>query len=201
MSSGKEIKNTQVGSLPTGANFNKLAEEVMFSPAPAQKRLKAKFWARYVPGPLTDIDSLSLEDVAEIVRDARIKTNWSISGFREWFLNRDENRERLEYIFTLGLDAAEEILTNPEANPASKVNMLKVIGELAAKFPNKWQQERFVDDEINKMSEFQLKAWLERRGISEKSVNSIPEVIDAKYTEDKSTEDTQTTSEEDKDSR
>lgn len=159
----KEVKNSVTPEPSTG--LKDLAEAVLFTPNPAHKKLKGKFWSRFMPGPLINIDSMSAVDAIEITKDPRLQKLWSQPGFKDWFLNRDENRERLEYLFTLALDTAEEILSNPDTNPGARVNMVKVVGELANKFPNKWQQEKFTDDEINKMSELQLKSWLERKGV------------------------------------
>jgi len=181
----KEIKN----SIPEGKiasvadKITELSETVIFQPNPAQKKLKAKFHSRYTPGPMHDITQLSLSEALEITGDSRLNKLWAQPGFKEWFTNRDENRERLEYLFTLALDTAEDLLSNESTQPSAKVNMIKVLAELANKFPNKYAQEKFVDDEINRMSELQLKAWLERRGvdIAKTQPPKLLEVINADY--------------------
>lgn len=163
----KDVKNTHRPELSPVATskVTDIAEAVLFNPNTAHRRTKVKFWSRYMTGPMTDPSTVSLTEAMEVTQDPKLAKYWAISGFKEWFLNRDENRERLEYLYVLALDAAEEILTNPEAQASAKVNMIKVIGELSNKFPNRYQQEKFTDDEINKMSELQLKAWLEKRGV------------------------------------
>lgn len=175
------IKLSQVNDL--GSKLSELSDTVIFQPTPAQKKLKAKFHSRFIPGPLTDLNNLSLSDALEITGDSRLRKLWEQPGFKEWFANRDENRERLEYLFTLALDTAEEILTSETAQASAKVNMVKVLAELANKFPNKYAQEKYVDEEINRMSELQLTTWLSRRGVElpaakPRNIESI-EVIDA----------------------
>lgn len=160
-----------------------LSETVIFTPTPAQKKLKAKFWARYIPSPLSDPKQLTLSEAVQVTEDNKLSKLWAQPGFQSWFANRDENRERLEYLFTLALDTAEDLLLSETTQASAKVNMIKVLAELANKFPNKFQQEKFVDDEINRMSELQLKAWLERRGVSLAAAQQpkLIEVLDASY--------------------
>lgn len=195
----KDVKNSHLNTVEAPEQLADAADSLLFSPTDAQVKLKVKFWSRYIPGPLSDLDNISMSEVSEVVKDSRIKKLWNQPGFKEWFLNRDENREKLEYLYTLSLKAAERILTDPEIQASAVVNTMKVVGELANKFPSRYQQEKFIDDEINKMSELQLRAWLERRGISAESSKpkQLEEALDVDYSEEipNSTPDT------DKDSR
>ncbi len=157
------IKNTIDESKST--SLVDLASKAIYTPTPRQRQVKARFWVRYVPSPLATLDSLSAATVQRITGTAGIKEWWSEPGFREWFLNREEAREKLEYLFMKALDAAEDILDDPNAQASAKVNMIKVLGELANKFPSKWQ-EKYSDEDINRMDEKQLKHYLEQRGVS-----------------------------------
>lgn len=171
----KEVRNTQLDTIVTTdpGKITDLADNVIYTPTATAKKLKAKFWARYTPGPNIGPDSITAVEVMDICKDTRAKGLWAQPGFRDWFLNRDENRERIEHLFGLALDAAESILTDESAHASAKVNMIKVIGELANKFPSRYQQERFTDDDINKMNEIQLKTWLEKRGIKMRPIKAI----------------------------
>lgn len=142
-----------------------LAEQVIFTPTPRQRKVKAQFWSRFQPGPFVSPSALTINDIQSVVNVAALKEWWADGLFKEWFMNREEAREKLEYLFMKALETAEEILENPEAQASAKVNMIKVIGELANKFPSKWQ-EKFADEDINKMSEAQLKAYLEKQGVT-----------------------------------
>lgn len=141
-----------------------LAEQVIFTPTPRQAKVKAQFWSRFQPGPFASPSSLTLPAIQEVVNVPSMKEWWHLDGFQAWFLNREEAREKLEYLFMKALETAEDILDNPEAQASAKVNMIKVIGELANKFPSRWQ-EKFADEDINRMSEAQLKAYLEKQGV------------------------------------
>jgi len=104
-------------------------QDLVFLPSPAHRRAKSKFWARYsglgaTPGKA---------EVAALTGESGINRWWGLAGFKEWFLNQDETRERLEYLYQVALDAAEQILLDPEANPSARVNMVKVVAQLAGK--------------------------------------------------------------------
>lgn len=188
----KEVKNSI-----TPEKLGELADAVIYTPNATAKKLKAKFWARYNPGLLGIPDVIPVSEIAEVTKDGRVDKLWLQPGFQDWFLNKDENRERLEYLFTLAMDAAEDMLTNPDIQPSARVNAIKVVAELANKFPSRYQQERFTDDEINKMSELQLKAWLEKRGaltVMKEVPATIGEYVNVEYaTENQTAEEGQDT--------
>ena len=145
-------------------SLSDLADKVIFTPTKRQRQVKAKFWSRFQPGPFANPDTLSMADVMAITRASSLKEWWSKDGFKEWFMNREEAREKLEYLFMKALDTAEDIMDDPAAQASAKVNAIKVVAELANKFPSK-QVEKFADDEINKMDEKQLRVYLEKKGL------------------------------------
>jgi uncharacterized protein with HEPN domain len=120
---------------------------------------------------------MGLQHALQVTGASSLKEWWGEAGFKEWFLNREEGREKLEYLFMRALDAAEDILNDPNAQASARVNMIKVIGELANKFPSKYQ-EKFSDEDINRMDEKQLRNYLEKRGVTikeEKVIDILPE--------------------------
>lgn len=145
-------------------NLTELSDKVLFKPNSNQRRIKAQFWSRYTPGPFSNPDRITLAEVMQVTRSKMPESWWPAGGFQEWFMNRDEGRERLEYLFMKALDTAEDIMDNPEVNGNAKVQMIKVIAELANKFPSKFV-EKYSDDDINRMDDKQLRNYLERKGI------------------------------------
>lgn len=152
-----------------------LIEDISFQPSPLQQSLKAQFWARFVPGPMDDSKSLSLPVIQSIVNDARLKKYWGVPGFKEWFCNADEMRERAEYLWMVGLDAAEMILRDPSANLSAKVNLIKLIADVTGRLSSKKAaiEEKYSDDMINKMSQDELKDWLTRKGVTVKATYDV----------------------------
>lgn len=142
----------------------KLSDKVIFEPTSAQVRQKARFWTRFRPGPLTPSDNITMATALEVTGSAQIRKWWNEPGFVEWFENKDEERERLKYLFHKGLDTIENILDNPEANANAKANLIKMLAEMNG-FLGKKPVEKFADDSINQMSEAQLKEFLNKNNV------------------------------------
>lgn len=174
----EQQKKTQLepGKLRS-ATLTTMADEVLsttFRANSEQRRLKARFWTVYNENPLVDIRDINSTDIVKMTQDHRAANWWGIAGFKNWFLNTMESRERLEYLFDLALDTAEEILLDPSEKAASaKVNMIKIIAELGAKYP-KHQEQKFADQQISNMTKEQLDEFLQRQGIEVRKVIEIP---------------------------
>lgn len=157
-----------------------LAEEVgivSFAPSADQRKMKARFWAQVENSPFgPNVANLGPEEIARKTKCSALVNWWKRPGFKDWFLNNNEHRERLEYLFDLALNAAEDILlnTDPKAQ-AARVNMVKTISELASKMPNK-QQTVVLDRDIAKMDESQLREYLSRHGVVDVEPAQIEEV-------------------------
>lgn len=149
-------------------SLEQLAEEqgLLFTPSKAQRAIKARFWtivshsfSGQNPHQMTPMQ------IAQTVRDNRVMNWWPVSGFKDWFLNNTEHIERLEYLFDLSLTAAEEVLLSTDPKMANaKVNMVKIISELAKKMPSKGG-DQFQDEQIARMSKEQLESYLLQHGV------------------------------------
>lgn len=139
--------------------------ELVFIPTPSQRQVKARLITKLVDNPLLDAASLTLSEAEQITNSAQLKDWWGRPGFKEWFLDQNEYRQRLEYLFSLALDAAEEILlsTDPRSQSA-RVSMVKLLAELANKVPR--ETIKYADDAISKMDKAQIEAFLEKNGVS-----------------------------------
>ncbi len=160
----------EVPTLGSPTNLDEIRDGLrsgLYSPTPSQKRCKASFWSRYTPGPSTPLpENISLVFAQELTNSPGLKKWWSEAGFRSWFLNREEAREQVEYLFDRSLEVAEDILSSDTAKPGDKVALIKFLAELAGKMPkNTAQAEKYADDDIGKMDENQLKAFLTRKGV------------------------------------
>ncbi len=164
----------EIPTLGSPTNLDEIREGLragVFSPTAAQRRCKASFWSRYVPVPVTSSSSLpqaeiGLSQAQEITGSAGLKKWWSEVGFRAWFLNREEAREQMDYLFDRSLEVAEELLNSDTAKPGEKVALIKFIAELSGKMPKQGgQSDKFADTDIGQMDENQLKAFLTRKGV------------------------------------
>jgi uncharacterized protein (DUF924 family) len=151
-------------------SINSIAEvsqDLFFRPSDSHRKLKSRFWIAFSDSPLQGAKAITPTMVARITGDHRVIKWWSMPGFKEWFTNADENRERLEFLFSLALDAAENILRNedPKAQGA-RVNVIKAIAELANKLPERRVTPIYADEQIQKMDKNQLEEYLKRQGIA-----------------------------------
>lgn len=123
---------------PEGSEVKELAEALVYVPSTVERKLKAKFWAKAQDNPLMSLDGSSVT-LALVKQTAGGGTTldgcWKKPGFKDWFLNPDDGRAKLEYLFDLGLDAMEELLLSPDPKTsAAKVNALKLLSELTGRY-------------------------------------------------------------------
>lgn len=157
---------------PGVATLTELKEkmELVFMPSPAMRATKAKFWKRC---DYEEPRNVSVEMVVQITNSSSIRTWWSKEGFREWFLNKDEAAERLEYLYMLALDAAEDVLLNPNVPPSARIGLIKIVAQLAGKEPSK--DQLFLDEEIQKMEPARLRALITK--LAPKFLPPVPKPI------------------------
>lgn len=111
--------------------------DLTFAPTSDMRRAKAAFWSRAADGPALDTGPLTLAAAQQIGADKRLAKWWSIPGFTDWWQNKEEFRERLEYLADIALDSLEQVLTDPDANAGAKVASAKLVLEAASKMPKK----------------------------------------------------------------
>jgi hypothetical protein len=111
--------------------------DLVFAPTPDMRRAKAAFWSRFAEAPMAPADAVTLASAQQLGADKRLSKWWTLPGFAEWFQNREEFRERLEYLADIALDSLEQVLTDPDSNPSAKVASAKLVLEAASKMPKK----------------------------------------------------------------
>ncbi len=136
-------------------------QDIVFSPTPDMRRAKAAFWSSLTDHPLGigDTDTLTLAASKQLGADSRLPRWWAIPGFQEWWQNKQEFKQRLEYMAQLALDSLEEILADPNANPTAKVNSAKLVLDAANKMPKKAPEEN-LDAKLASMSRSELEEYV-----------------------------------------
>lgn len=136
-------------------------QDIVFSPTPDMRRAKAAFWSSLTDHPLGigDTDTLTLAASKQLGADSRLPRWWAIPGFQEWWQNKQEFKQRLEYMAQLALDSLEEILADPNANPTAKVNSAKLVLDAANKMPKKVPEEN-LDAKLSAMSRSELEEYV-----------------------------------------
>jgi len=133
-----------------------LYQDLIFLPSPPHRRAKSKFWSRHM-----DLDTgspVNLAQALQITGEPQLSRWWSLPGFLDWFLNKDEAKERLEYLWYLGMDTIESIFLDPDANHNAKVQAFKIIAQLGGKEPVK--SEKYADAQIQSMDQAKLKEYI-----------------------------------------
>lgn len=149
-----------------GKKLEAVLIEIVFAPDAAQRQAKAAFWVSLREAPLADPDSITLALALDVVRDTRLNKWWRIPGFKEWFANNDEWRQRIEYLTALALDSAEDILLDPNPKSAgAKVRLIEVLARLANKEPARAKEVKYLDKAVQDMDVNQLEAFLEKNGL------------------------------------
>lgn len=137
-------------------------EELIFAPSAAQRAAKTAFWVRYEELPLADIKDVNPTMAAQLSGCRTVATWWKKPGFEDWFLNKFEWKQRVEYLALLSLEIAEDILNDDRAPAAAKVNLIKVLNELANKMPAKSKEVKLIDESISKMNKEQLNEFISK---------------------------------------
>jgi len=140
-------------------------DSLFFVPTDIQRRVKAAFWAKQADMPFMDASQITLKFVIAQTGTAKLKDWWDKPGFKQWFLNQEEARQKLEYLYNLALDTLQEMLinTDPKAQSA-RVKAVQLIAELANKVPKKDMVD-VADRAIQAMDRQALLAFLEKNGI------------------------------------
>lgn len=140
------------------------AQDVTFLPTPDMRRAKAAFWASLADHPLGDGNEVfTLAAAKELGADSRLSRWWAVPGFADWWQNKQEFKQRLEYLAQLSLDSLEEVLSNPDASSAAKINAAKLVMEAANKMPKKTQTEDNLEAKIASMSRGELEDFVRAR--------------------------------------
>lgn len=139
-----------------------VTSELTYLPSPEQRKAKSAFWARFNDNPICEPSEISLAIALRFVADSRLSKWWGQEGFRAWFSNQDEFRQRMEYLSNLALDRLEGIIADPKANASAQVNAIKLIMEVTRKMPPKFSKEIYVDEKIGQMDRKQLEEYIRK---------------------------------------
>jgi hypothetical protein len=139
-----------------------LVSDLTYVPSGEQRKTKEAFWVRFNEAPTCDAQDITMAEVLRLVGDSRVGRWWSQSGFKEWFRNQEEFRERASVLAHIALDTIQNILINEDSSPSARVQAAKLALEIARKMPQKQAEPKYLDDSINKMDKKQLEQYLSR---------------------------------------
>lgn len=142
-----------------------MANDLTYLPSPEQRKLKSAFWLRFSENPICDPRDVGLGTVHQLTQDSRVDRWWGVPGFREWFRNQEEFRERVESMAHLALDTLMVILVTDDPKMSSaRVSAAKLLLEVSRKLPSRTATEvgKSADKLIAEMDKKQLDAYIAR---------------------------------------
>lgn len=140
-------------------------DDIIFDPNAEMRKLKATFWTIYGSNPLMSRERVTQAAILEATSDTRIRSWWALPGFKEWFTNKDEWRQRQEYLAGLAQDVAEKILLDPRANANAKVALIKFLTESVGKAEARIREVKMLDAQVHEMTPDQLQEFLQKNGV------------------------------------
>lgn len=144
-------------------DLSDIISDITYRPSEDQYKVKIAFWHRFNDSPFAGPGDVTLGVIQKFVSDYRLPKWWANAGFKEWFRNREEFRERVEHLAHKALTTLEQVLDSDDPKSANaKVGAAKLLMEVARKMPPKHIREIYVDDKIGKMTKVQLEDYIQR---------------------------------------
>lgn len=167
-------------------------DDISFCPSVEQRQTKAAFWAKMGDDPLAhNRDSITAAQARGVTGVAKVTRWWAVPGFREWFVNGEEWKQKLLYVIDVGLDALIDIMADDNPKTAgARVKAFEVACRLAGREPAKTKEVRFIDKAINDMSPQQLQAFLDARGFGTPALDAVKAIEPLGGGEDEETAET-----------
>lgn len=149
-----------------------------FSPTDAHRRAKSAFWGHFFQSGDLPPAQLDPATAARYSGFGEVVEWWNIAGFKEWFSNGEEFRQRVEYISNLALDTLHTVLQDTSARTGDKLAAAKMALEIAAKFPKSAPKDQFADEKIAEMGRKELEEFIANKlkvlKISDNKVDTEP---------------------------
>lgn len=138
------------------------ARDLSYTPTEAQRKIKSRFWSYFSDSGTLPPSQIDLATALMYGADRGLSEWWDLPGFSQWFANKDEFRQRLEYLAQRAVDELEKILNdNNPMGGSTKVSAIKLIMDIANKQP-KSTAEKFLDERIGKMSQQELEDFIKK---------------------------------------
>ena len=159
VSSNPDYKKTTVKTVAIETAVRH-ADEIVYLPTHNEKSCKAEFWVKWNDGPTRSTDKISVTAVAQVLGRQTVNKSWSKPGFKEWFLNKDEFRIKVEQLSMMAVGELQSLMADEKSDVRLKA-ATKVL-ELANKFTPKKQEVIVADAAIQKMDIPELKEFIRR---------------------------------------
>lgn len=137
-----------------------VSEDLFFVPSAEMRKAKAAYWAKIEDSGLPSPPP-TLPHAVKISGVRALNKWWSMPLFQEWFGNRDEYRQRIEFLVDLALDKAQAILMSDDPKTATaSVSLIKILIEASNKMPQRYDRIKYADEAIQKMDKAELENFV-----------------------------------------
>lgn len=139
--------------------INRLINDT-FRPTEAQKKAKAALMAALTDPAysLLDAKSINLATALKMTGITTLRGWWDQPGFQNWFLNKEETKQKIKYLTDKALESVSQILDDPDPRAsAAKVSILKTLLQYEAAEVQTKTNTRFDSMDI-----VQLRAFLKQ---------------------------------------
>jgi hypothetical protein len=143
--------------------LTKVQDVTEFTPTEAHRMAKSRFWSFFSSGDSLPPPTVTIDLAAKHAGDRRILDWWNLDGFSSWFSNKDDFRQRVEFLADLALDQLYVLLKSPETAAPAKVAAIRMIMDVGQKIASKAPKEESPDDKISRMTKPELEAYIKDR--------------------------------------
>jgi hypothetical protein len=153
-----------------------------FRPTESQRKAKAALLA-FLADPETmlfDLKSLTVDRAISLTGIPALRTWWNQPGFRAWFINKEESRQKIKYLTDKALESAVQILDDPDPRASSaKVSILKILLTYEAQEQTAKTNTKFDNMDINQLRGFlKQNAHLIRPLLDEEKPANLSEALE-----------------------
>ncbi len=132
-------------------------------PTDAQRQARITFWGHWASADTPVPSTVDLAIALKFCGNPAISRWWPLPGFQDWFLNRDEFRQRMEFMSELCLDELQAILRSKMSSPADKLKAIQLVMTVSNKMPSKTgDTAKYLDEKIAAMNQQQLLDFISR---------------------------------------
>lgn len=152
--------------------LNKAVDVVVFKPSLDQKRAKSNYWSYFMSSEAPEAPEIVSQEIAlRYAGDKRLSDWWALEGFQDWFLNRDEFRQRIEFLADISLDELQMLIRDDQTNATAKISAIKMVLEAAGKLSKPVEATGKGNSPIDTMSKQELERYIQK-----KMLKIMPEV-------------------------
>lgn len=137
----------------------------VFKPNDAQRLAKSTFWSYFIESHTPPPEVIELSTALRYGASKGISDWWSLPGFQDWFTNKDEFRQRIEYLASLCLDELEHTVRDRNGNPTARTAAIRMILQASNKLTEGATSKggTFLDESVSKMDRNQLLDFISAR--------------------------------------